>query len=109
MKALFIFVRLRYVSHQLAIAVSLGSDRTPCGFSLIRFDGIGSLESSRQDPSSQFRLAIGSYVEQYSNAVTIVKKNPSSEDFGSLYKAAEFDHPYPCTKIMWSQINIISL
>ncbi len=56
----------------------------------------------RQDPSSQFRLAIGSYVEQYSNAVTIIKKNPASEDLGSLYKAAEFDHPYPCTKIMWS-------
>ena len=59
--------------------------------------------SKRQDPSSQFRLAIGSYVEQYSNCVTIVKKNPGSEDSNtSLYKAAEFDHPYPCTKIMWN-------
>jgi DDB1- and CUL4-associated factor 7 len=81
----------------------------------------------RQDPSCQFRLAIGSYVEQYSNCVSIIKKNPgssSSDDIlanggggatggsggsggmegggGGLYKAAEFDHPYPCTKIMWS-------
>ena len=57
----------------------------------------------RPDPSSQFRLAIGSYVEQYSNCVTIVKKSPGSDDSNaSLYKAAEFDHPYPCTKIMWS-------
>lgn len=58
--------------------------------------------SRRQDVDSQFRLAIGSYIEQYSNVVSIIKKNPSSDDLGSLYKAAEFDHPYPCTKIMWS-------
>jgi len=52
---------------------------------------------------SQFRLAIGSYVEQYSNAVHIVKKLPTENDIGiSLYKAGEFDHPYPCTKILWS-------
>jgi hypothetical protein len=55
----------------------------------------------RPDPSSQFKLAIGSYVEQYSNVVSIIKKNPASDE-GSLYKAAEFDHPYPCTKIMWT-------
>jgi WD repeat-containing protein 68 len=47
-------------------------------------------------------LAIGSYLEQYSNVVSIIKKNPASDDNGSLYQAAEFDHPYPCTKIMWS-------
>jgi DDB1- and CUL4-associated factor 7 len=40
-------------------------------------------------------------VEQYSNVVSIIKKNPASDE-GSLYKAAEFDHPYPCTKIMWT-------
>lgn len=59
---------------------------------------------SRPDPSSQFRLAIGSYVEEYSNAVQIVKKNPASAgDLNSqLYQACEFDHPYPCTKILWS-------
>jgi WD repeat-containing protein 68 len=55
------------------------------------------------DPHSQFRLAIGSYVEQYCNAVHIVKKLPTENDLGiSLYKAGEFDHPYPCTKILWS-------
>jgi WD repeat-containing protein 68 len=53
-------------------------------------------------------LAIGSYVEQYSNAVQIVKKAPSdaseSGQFSStqLYEACHFDHPYPCTKILWS-------
>jgi WD repeat-containing protein 68 len=59
--------------------------------------------SNRPDPSSQFRLAIGSYVEQYSNAVQIVKKLPGGENYGNqLYQACEFDHPYPCTKILWS-------
>jgi len=47
-------------------------------------------------------LAVGSYLEQYSNVVSIIKKNPAKDDNGSLYQAAEFDHPYPCTKIMWS-------
>lgn len=55
--------------------------------------------SRRVEPDAQFRLAIGSYVEQYSNQVQIVKKSPHDN---SLYKAAEFDHPYPCTKILWS-------
>ena len=64
----------------------------------------------RVDPKSQFRLAIGSYIEQYSNTVSIIKKYPNDNDNdlvlgagqGSLYKAGEFDHPYPCTKIIWS-------
>lgn len=60
----------------------------------------------RPDPSSQFRLAIGSYVEQYSNSVQIVKKqsaSTSTDDLESqLFQACEFDHPYPCTKISWS-------
>jgi len=58
--------------------------------------------SRRPDPTSQFTLAIGSYLEQYSNVVSIIKKNPASDDNGALYQAGEFDHPYPCTKIMWS-------
>lgn len=59
--------------------------------------------NNRHDPQSQFRLAIGSYVEQYSNQVHIVKKHPHGDDLGqSLYKAGSFDHPYPCTKILWS-------
>ena len=38
----------------------------------------------------------------------IVKKRPagaSESDYGydgQIYKACEFDHPYPCTKILWS-------
>lgn len=62
--------------------------------------------SQRVDPSSRFRLAIGSYVDKYSNRVQIVKKRSTSDgnmDYNSsLYKACEFDHPYPCTKILWN-------
>ena len=61
--------------------------------------------SHRYDPSSQFRLAIGSYVEQYSNAVHIIKKRTDSKGDNldqSLYTAGSFDHPYPCTKLLWT-------
>ena len=61
------------------------------------------LSPYRSSSSSPFRLAIGSYIEQYSNVVSIIQKNPSSDDpTTSLYKAAEFDHPYPCTRLQWS-------
>ena len=64
----------------------------------------------RQETDAQFRLAIGSYVEQYSNCVQIIKKKPSPKNpsdptysyENQCYVAAEFDHPYPCTKILWS-------
>ena len=62
-----------------------------------------SRRSSSPSSSSPFRLAIGSYIEQYSNVVSIIQKNPSSDDPStSLYKVAEFDHPYPCTRLQWS-------
>lgn len=129
-------------------------------------------KKNRPDPQSQFRLAIGSYVEKYCNAVEIVKKrlpiaasmgkstidytgagamarssshthrqdveeddmnqqlqqhlhhsqpqqqqqhlgsvdeefdedDPNHPSFydSTLFRATDFDHPYPCTKIMWS-------
>jgi len=68
--------------------------------------------SHRPDPSAQFRLAIGSCVEKYSNTVQIIKKSPAGDDTdldyvsNELYKACEFDHPYPCTKILWSPNKI---
>lgn len=44
-------------------------------------------------------------MEQYSNTVQIVKKRPFDQDSGhsnKIFKACEFEHPYPCTKILWS-------
>jgi len=63
----------------------------------------------RNDPSSQFRLAIGSYIDRYCNVVRIVKKrSPASEmptksnNAGDIFTICEFSHPYPATKIQWS-------
>jgi WD repeat-containing protein 68 len=83
------------------------------------------------EPDSQFRLAIGSYVEQYNNTVQILKtrslfvdedathsekqqyhqfhhhsqhqQNPQQPNSTiQIYSACEIEHPYPCTKILWS-------
>lgn len=62
--------------------------------------------SHRLDPDSQFRLAIGSYVEQYNNTVQVVKTRTVDAGGGAttsqIYPACEIEHPYPCTKILWS-------
>jgi DDB1- and CUL4-associated factor 7 len=58
---------------------------------------------ARPDPFSQFRLAIGSFVKKYSNAVQVVKKLNGGDSYDNqLFQACEFEHPYPCTKILWS-------
>lgn len=54
--------------------------------------------SKRRDKPA--RLAIGSFVEEYSNKVEIIQHNPDS-----LTYSATFDHPYPCTKIDWIPDN----
>lgn len=38
-------------------------------------------------------------MEQYTNTISIIRKSKTG---GSLYKAGEFDHPYPCTKILFT-------
>jgi WD repeat-containing protein 68 len=62
--------------------------------------------TTRYDPTSQFRLAIGSYIEQYCNNVQIIKKRKGTTKHDNLdqalYCAGFFDHPYPCTKILWT-------
>jgi WD repeat-containing protein 68 len=45
-----------------------------------------------------YRLALGSFREEYTNKVLIVQLNQKT---GEFEKKAEFDHPYPPTKIMW--------
>ncbi|XP_019850450.1 PREDICTED: DDB1- and CUL4-associated factor 7-like isoform X2 [Amphimedon queenslandica] len=49
-------------------------------------------------PDKRFRLAIGSFIEDYCNKVQIVQLN---EETGNFSHTATFDHPYPTTKIMW--------
>lgn len=54
--------------------------------------------SVRRSPKSDFRLACGSFLEEYSNKVEIVELDT---DTGSFVSTASFDHPYPTTKIQW--------
>jgi WD repeat-containing protein 68 len=50
----------------------------------------------RQD--KKFRLAVGSFLEEYNNKVQVIQLD---EDAGEFAVKATFDHPYPTTKIMW--------
>jgi DDB1- and CUL4-associated factor 7 len=50
--------------------------------------------SSRTDRPP--RIAIGSFVEEYSNKVEIVQQGPTS-----LQQVCSFDHSYPATKVAW--------
>ena len=46
----------------------------------------------------RFRLALGSFLEDYTNKVEIVQLN---DETGTFQNKGSFDHPYPPTKIMW--------
>uniref|UniRef100_A0A4W6CKH4 DDB1- and CUL4-associated factor 7 n=1 Tax=Lates calcarifer TaxID=8187 RepID=A0A4W6CKH4_LATCA len=49
-------------------------------------------------PDKRFRLALGSFVEEYNNKVQLVGLEEESSEFVCRNT---FDHPYPTTKIMW--------
>jgi WD repeat-containing protein 68 len=50
-------------------------------------------------PDRPFRLALGSFVEEYSNKVQVVHLDKES---GAFVVDAELDHPYPATKLQWN-------
>ncbi|KJE92746.1 WD-repeat protein GhTTG1 [Capsaspora owczarzaki ATCC 30864] len=50
----------------------------------------------------RYRLAVGSFLEEYSNQVTIVQLDDDKNDFVCN---ATFDHSYPATKLMWAPEN----
>ena len=49
-----------------------------------------------------FRMAIGSYKEEYSNQVQIVQLNRDEGGSGTFKKLCEVDHPYPATKVLFA-------
>ncbi|KAL3102152.1 hypothetical protein niasHS_003561 [Heterodera schachtii] len=51
--------------------------------------------STKLDNHLKFRLAIGSFIEEYNNKVSIVQLHEDQGEFGHL---GTFDHPYPSTK-----------
>lgn len=54
--------------------------------------------SCAADPQRRFRLAVSSFIEEYSNKISIVQLD---ETIGELQLRNTFDHPYPATKLMW--------
>lgn len=46
----------------------------------------------------RFRIAIGSFIEDYRNKVQVIQLD---EERGEFVLKAAFEHPYPPTKIMW--------
>lgn len=49
-------------------------------------------------PDYKFRLACGSFIEDYNNQVQIIELNEESENFNVT---GQFIHPYPTTKLMF--------
>jgi len=59
--------------------------------------------SLREEPDKKFRLALGSFMEEYTNRVSLVQRRESvRENEEAFVKIGEFEHPYPATKILWS-------
>lgn len=48
---------------------------------------------------NKYRLAIGSFVEEYANQIEIIELDDAS---GEFVAKSSFDHSYPATKIMWA-------
>ncbi|KOB76438.1 WD repeat-containing protein 68, partial [Operophtera brumata] len=49
-------------------------------------------------PDKRFRLALGSFIEEYNNKVQIISLDEETSEFSAK---STFEHPYPTTKIMW--------
>lgn len=60
--------------------------------------------SVRKD--KKFRIAIGSFIEDYRNKVQIIQLD---EDRGDFVLRAAFEHPYPPTKMMWVPDQVCSV
>lgn len=56
------------------------------------------------EPGESFRLALASYVEEYSNRIQLVSlsKDEYNEE---IYALTSFEHPYPATKLLWIPRN----
>ncbi|KAK0410960.1 hypothetical protein QR680_005410 [Steinernema hermaphroditum] len=50
------------------------------------------------DPAKKFRLATGSFIEEYNNKVMVVQLDEPEGEFRHL---CTFEHPYPTTKVLW--------
>ncbi|KAI6189123.1 hypothetical protein M3Y98_00428600 [Aphelenchoides besseyi] len=63
------------------------------------FDLYAMAWSMRPGSENKYRLAIGSFMEEYNNKISIVQLR---EDYGCEFlHLGTFDHPYPATKLMF--------
>ena len=68
----------------------------------------------RTDDMSRFKIAIGSYKEEYSNRLSVIQLQSMQSNKGdgevvrSFVKLCEVEHPYPATKVMWGPLLLES-
>lgn len=72
---------------------------SPTGETIFTYNAPWLIYAANWSNKSPFKLAIGSFVEEYNNTIEIIQLN---ENKSSLKKVAQFKHPYPPTKIMWA-------
>lgn len=56
----------------------------------------------RPGEDSKFKMAVGSYKEEYSNLLQIIQLQKDHNGVRRFRKLCEIDHPYPPTKVMWA-------
>lgn len=61
--------------------------------------------SARPGPQYQYRFAVGSFIEEYSNKVKVIQLDPEK---GEFVECLSLDHPYPTTKIMFAPEELAS-
>ena len=54
-----------------------------------------------RSPDRKCQLAVGSYIEEYSNQFQIIELQKDDQGNGKFNKLCQFEHPYPATKVMW--------
>lgn len=55
-----------------------------------------------RSPERKCQLAVGSYIEEYSNQFHIIELKKDDQGNGTFEKLCQFEHPYPATKVMWA-------
>jgi hypothetical protein len=48
--------------------------------------------SRRPEPQHKFRIAVGSFIEEYNNKISILKLHEEQGEFAHI---GTFEHPYP--------------
>eukprot|EP00968_Pinguiococcus_pyrenoidosus_P019989 scaffold2261_cov231-Pinguiococcus_pyrenoidosus.AAC.3 len=60
--------------------------------------------SQKVDSAASFRLALGSFIEEYSNKVLLIQQDTN----GDFHDIGQFDHPYPATKVGLARASFAS-